>query len=81
MIQYFVILANLKKKYSIKTLIYNIPDYFILCLEKETIYSFSGLKYPKILETKDFTNNSFKYSLNSFIVYLGDRERGHYTDK
>jgi ubiquitin C-terminal hydrolase len=70
-----------EKKYSIKTLIYNIPDYFILFIEKETIYSYSGLKYPKILETKDFTNNSSKYSLNSFIVYLGDRERGHYTAK
>lgn len=32
-------------KYSIKTSIYSIPEYFILCLEKESIYSSSGLNY------------------------------------
>jgi len=69
-------------KYSIKTSIYSIPEYFILCLEKESIYSSSGLNYPKILDAKDFTNNNNdRYSLYSFIVYFGDRERGHYTAK
>ena len=74
--------CNAKVKYSIKTTIYNIPEYFILCIEKEQIHSFSGLNYPRILETKEFMNNdSSKYSLFSLIVYSGDRERGHYTAK
>ena len=71
-----------KVKYSIKTIIYNIPEYFILCIEKEMIHSFSGLNYPRKLETKKFMNNdNSKYSLFSLIVYTGDRERGHYTAK
>ena len=77
------ILCNLCQseiKYSIKTSIYDIPEYFILCLEKETIYSSPCLDYPKILDSKDFTDNiTDKYSLVSLIVYLGDRDRGHYT--
>ena len=71
-----------EKKYCIKTSIYDIPEYFILCLEKETIHLSNGLKYPKILDTKDFANNiSAKYSLNSLIVYFGNRKSGHYTAK
>ena len=71
-----------KVKYSIRTTIYNIPEYFILCIEKEMIHSFSGLNYPRILKTKEFMNNdNSKYSLFSLIVYSGDRERGHYTAK
>lgn len=71
-----------EQKYSIKTSIYDIPEYFILCLEKEMIYTSPGLNYPKILDTRDFTENIYaKYSLNSLIVYFGDRERGHYTAK
>ena len=74
--------CNKETKYSIKTSIYNIPEYFILCLEKESIYNSSGLQYPRILDAKNFTNNiSDKYSLYSLIVYFGDRERGHYTAK
>ena len=69
-------------KYSIKTSIYDIPTYFILCLEKEFAYSSNGLDYPKMLNTKDFmeTNNG-NYALYSLIVYTGNRERGHYTAK
>ena len=69
-------------KYSIKTTIYDIPEYFILCLEKEIIYSSPCLEYPKILDSRDFTQNiSDKFSLISIIAYFGDRERGHYTAK
>ena len=69
-------------KYSIKSSIYSIPEYLILCLEKEFIYSSSGMKYHKILKTKEFMeNNSSIYSLFSLIVYSGDREHGHYTAK
>ena len=79
------ILCNICKselKYSIKTTIYDIPEYLILCLEKEMIYSSPGLEYPKIINASDFTeNNNGKYSLFSLIVYFGDRERGHYTAK
>jgi ubiquitin C-terminal hydrolase len=79
------ILCNICKselKYSIKTSIYDIPKYFILCLEKEIIYSSPCLDYQKIIDAKDFTdNNTNKYSLFSLIIYYGDRERGHYTAK
>ena len=78
------ILCNVCKaelKYSIKTTIYNIPEYFILCLEREKIHSSPGLEYPKILNARDFCDNNNKYSLFSLIVYFGDRERGHYTAK
>jgi ubiquitin C-terminal hydrolase len=69
-------------KYSLKNSIYNIPDYFILCLEKDIINSSNGLEYPKILKTKDFMkNNDNEYKLYSLIVYFGNREHGHYKAK
>ena len=43
--------------YCIKTTIYGIPEYFILCREKEIIYSSPCLEYQKILDSKDFTQN------------------------
>ena len=79
----FCNICDAKKNYSIKTTIYNIPEYFIISLEKEKLYSSNGIKYPKILETKDFmdTKTNEKYSLKSLIVYFGDKKIGHYTAK
>ena len=79
----FCDICKAKKYYSIKTIIYNIPEYFIISLEKEKLYSSNGIKYPQILETKDFmdTKNNEKYSLISLIVYFGDKKSGHYTSK
>ena len=79
----FCNICETKKNYSIKTSIYNIPEYFIISLEKEKLYSSNGINYPKILETKDFmdTKNNEKYSLISIIVYFGDKKSGHYTAK
>ena len=79
----FCNICETKKHYSIKTTIYNIPEYFIISLEKEKLYSSKGIKYPKILETKDFmeSKNNEKYSLNSLIVYFGDKNSGHYAAK
>jgi ubiquitin C-terminal hydrolase len=69
-------------QYSIKTSIYSIPDYFILCLEKEFIYSSKGLDYPIILNTEKFMEKSCgNYILNSLIEYSGNRKAGHYTAK
>jgi len=69
-------------KYSIKTIIYDIPEYFILCLEKEAIYSSHGLNYPKELHSKTFMEKgNEKYILNSLIVYSGNRKTGHYIAK
>ena len=69
-------------EYSIKTSIYSVPEYLILCLEKENLYSSSGLKYQKLLKTNEFMeNNNSIYYLNSLIVYLGNRKFGHYIAK
>jgi ubiquitin C-terminal hydrolase len=69
-------------QYSIKTSIYSIPEYFILCLEKEFIYSSKGLDYPIFLETKKFMEKSCgNYFLNSLIEYSGNRKAGHYIAK
>ena len=69
-------------QYSIKTSIYNIPEYFILCLEKEFIYSSKGLEYPKILKTEKFMEKSCgNYILNSLIEYSGNRKAGNYIAK
>ena len=79
----FCSICETKKHYSIKTSIYNIPEYFIISIEKDKLYSSNGIKYPKILETKDFmdTKNNEKYSLISLIIYFGDKKSGHYTAK
>ena len=79
----FCDICKSEKKYSIKTTIYNIPEYFIICLEKEKLYSSNGIKYPNILETKDFMNinNNSKYLLKSLVIYFGDKKSGHYTSK
>ena len=79
----FCNICKTKKNYSIKTTIYNIPEYFIINLEKEKLNSPNEIKYPKILETKDFmdSNNNERYSLISFVVYYGDKNFGHYIAK
>jgi len=69
-------------KYSIKTSIYDIPTYFILCLEKKSAYNYLGLDYPEILQTEDFMeNNNGNYILNSLIRYSGNGKYGHYIAK
>lgn len=54
MIQFFVVIV--KKKYFIefiKILIEDIPEYFILCLEKQMIYSSKGLDYSETCNKKN----------------------------
>jgi ubiquitin C-terminal hydrolase len=69
-------------KYSIKTSIYDIPKYLILCLEKEMSYYSPGLDYPNKLYSKDFmANYNGDYALNSLIEYSGNRKSGHYIAK
>ena len=69
-------------KYKIKTSIYSIPDYFILCLEKEKLYSNSRLNYTQELDCISFMeNNNDTYKLNSLISYSGNRLTGHYIAK
>ena len=71
-------------KYSIKTKIYSIPKYLILCLEKESFYHYSSqsIDYPNNLKTEEFMeNHQGSYELNSLIEYSGNRKAGHYTAK
>ena len=71
-------------QYYITTKIYNIPKYFIVCLEKESAYHSAGIEFPKILQTEKFMKNGYgneTYYLNSFIEYSGNRKSGHYTAK
>jgi ubiquitin C-terminal hydrolase len=69
-------------KYKIKTSIYSIPDYFILFLEKEKLYSNSRLNYTQELDCISFMeNNNDTYKLNSLISYSGNRLTGHYIAK
>ena len=71
-------------KYSIKTKIYSIPKYFILCLEKESFYyhSSQSIDYPINLKTEDFMeNHQGSYELKSLIEYSGNRKAGHYKAK
>jgi ubiquitin C-terminal hydrolase len=69
-------------KYSIKTTIYNIPKYFILCLENENWYYSPEIIYQNILETKNFMDgNNKKYYLTSLVSYSGNKKSGHYIAK
>ena len=69
-------------KYSIKTKIYNIPNYFILCLENENLYYSPEIIYQNILETKNFMDsNNKKYYLTSLVSYSGNKKAGHYIAK
>ena len=71
-----------ESSYSIETKIYNIPKYFIICLEKETAYHSKGIKFPILLKTTEFMETPCQdYYLNSLIEYSGNRESGHYTAK
>lgn len=68
--------------YSIETKIYNISKYFIICLEKETVYHSPGIEFSKLLNTKQFMEIPCQnYYLNSLIEYSGNRKSGHYTAK
>ena len=78
--------CNKDVKYSIRTSIYNIPNYFIICLEQENKYNSKILEYPLELSIKDFMNKDFikqneQYFLKSLICYTGNRESGHYIAK
>ena len=69
-------------KYSIKTKIYNIPNYFIISLENENHYYSPEIKYSKLLETKDFMDGANKkYYLTSLVSYSGNKKAGHYIAK
>ena len=71
-------------QYKIATKIYNIPKYFIVCLEKESVYKYTGISFPLDLKTDKFMKNGYEngnYYLNSYIEYSGNRKSGHYTAK
>lgn len=71
-------------QYKIATKIYNIPKYFIVCLEKESDYNYTGISFPLDLKTDKFMKNGYEngnYYLNSYIEYSGNRKSGHYTAK
>ena len=73
-----------ESSYSIKTKIYNLPKYFIVCIENEKsdYYYYPGITYKKVLYTKDFMESTNDiYNLNSLIVYVGNLKFGHYTAK
>ena len=78
----FCNICQKESPYSIETKIYNIPKYFIICLEKETVYHSPGIDFPKLLKTKEFMEIPCQdYYLNSLIEYSGNRKSGHYTAK
>ena len=68
-------------RYSIQNIIFSIPKYLILCLEKESSY-YSGINYTKELNTSQFMDDSYGiYELDSIIEYSGDKTAGHYAAK
>ena len=71
-----------KCKYSIRSKIYSIPNYFILCLDNENTDYSSDVIYLDILETKNFMDGiNKKYYLTSLVSYFGNKQAGHYIAK
>ena len=71
-----------KCKYLIRSKIYSIPNYFILCLDNENTYYSSDVIYLDILETKNFMDGiNKKYYLTSLVSYFGNKQAGHYIAK